>query len=300
MTKLLQCLRDELVRRDYAATTIRSYVQIVNAFRQHTGARLDRITPAQLRRFHLFLLEERRLAIRTVVTQICALRFFCRYVLHRRDVREDLPYPKERLRLPVVLSPDEVQRLIAHAKNLYHRTLLLTLYGAGLRRAELCELKVRDIDSHRMVLRVERGKGGRDRDIPLSPTLLAALRAYYRWMRPQTYLFPGTRHGWRTDAPITAKVVWDAVLYAKRKAGITKRVTPHTLRHTYATHLLEAGADLRTIQLLLGHADLSHTTVYLHLSRRHLHAAPNPLEQLQVPAPVVLPRSRLLRKPPQS
>jgi site-specific recombinase XerD len=300
VTKLLQCLRDELVRRDYAATTIRSYVQIVDAFRQQTRARLDRITPAQLRRYHLFLLEERRLAIGTVVTQICALRFFCRYVLHRRDVREDLPYPKERLRLPVVLSPDEVQRLIASAKNLYHRTLLLTLYGAGLRRAEVCELKVRDIDSHRMVLRVERGKGGRDRDIPLSPTLLAALRAYYRWMRPQTYLFPGTRHGWRTDAPITAKVVWDAVQYATRKAGITKRVTPHTLRHTYATHLLEAGADLRTIQLLLGHADLSHTTVYLHLSRRHLHAAPNPLEQLQVPAPVVLPRSRLLRKPPQS
>jgi len=100
----------------------------------------------------------------------------------------------------VVLGPDEVQRLIASAKNLYHRTLLLTLYGAGLRRAEVCELKVRDIDSHRMVLRVERGKGGRDRDIPLSPTLLAALREYYRWMPPQTYLFPGTRHGWRTDA----------------------------------------------------------------------------------------------------
>ena len=300
MTKLLQCLRDELVRRDYAATTIRSYVQIVEAFRQHTGARLDRITPAQLRRDHLCLLEERRLAIGTVVTQICALRFFCRYVLHRRDVREDLPYPKERLRLPVVLSPDEVQCLIASAKNLYHRTLLLTLYGAGLRRAEVCELKVRDIDSQRMVLRVERGKGGRDRDIPLSPTLLAALREYYRWMRPQTYLFPGPRHGWRADAPITAKVVWDAVQYAVRKAGIKKRVTPHTLRHTYATHLLEAGADLRTIQLLLGHADLSHTTVYLHLSRRHLHAAPNPLEQLQVPAPVVLPRSRLLRQRPPS
>ena len=117
MTKLLQCLRDELVRRDYAATTIRSYVQIVDAFRQHTGGRLDRITPAQLRRYHLFLLEERRLANGTVVTQICALRFFCRYVLRRRDVREDLPYPKERHRLPVVLSPDEVQRLIAGAKE---------------------------------------------------------------------------------------------------------------------------------------------------------------------------------------
>ena len=108
------------------------------------GGPLDRITPAQLRRYHLFLLEERRLAIGTVVTQICALRFFCRYVLKRRDVREDLPYPKERHRLPVVLSPDEVQRLIAGAKNLYHRTLLLTLYGAGLRRSELCQLKVRD------------------------------------------------------------------------------------------------------------------------------------------------------------
>ena len=121
MTKLLQCLREELVRRDYAAPTIRSYVQIVEAFRQHTGARLDRITPGHLRRYHLFLLEERRLAVGTVVAQISALRFFCRYVLKRRDVREDLPYPKRRLRLPVVLSPDEVQRLIAAAKNLYHR-----------------------------------------------------------------------------------------------------------------------------------------------------------------------------------
>jgi integrase/recombinase XerD len=242
VTKLRQCLRDELVRRDYAASTIRSYIQIVEAFRcRHTGARLDRLTPAQLRRYHLFLLEERRLAIGTVVTQICALRFFCRYVLRRRDVREDLPYPKERHRLPVVLSPDEVQRLIAGAKNLYHRTLLLTLYGAGLRRSEACQLKVRDIDSQRMVLRVEQGKGGRDREIPLSPTLLAALRAYYRWMRPKTYLFPGTRNGWRADAPITTKVLWEAVRLAARKAGIDKRVTPHTLRHSYTTHLLEAG-----------------------------------------------------------
>jgi integrase/recombinase XerD len=156
-----------------------------------------------------------------------------------------------------------------------------------LRRSEVCHLKVRDIDSQRMVLRVEQGKGQRDREVPLSPTLLAALREYYRWMRPQTYLFPGTRNGWRADAPITAKVIWDAVRLATRKAGIDKPVTPHSLRHSYATHLLEAGADLRTIQILLGHADLSHTTVYLHLSRRHLQAAPNPLEQLHVSAPPV-------------
>ena len=231
------------------------------------------------------------------MAQIAALRFFFLRVLKRRDMKEDLPYPKHRRRLPVVLSPDEVQRLIAGAKNLYHRTLLLTLYGAGLRRSELCRLTVRDIDSQRMVLRVEQGKGGRDRQVPLSPTLLTALREYYRWMRPQTYLFPGTRNGWRADAPITAKVIWDAVRLATRKAGIDKHVTPHTLRHSYATHLLEAGADLRTIQLLLGHADLSHTTVYLHLSQRPLQAAPNPLEQLHVPAPAVLLRSRLKRKP---
>jgi site-specific recombinase XerD len=158
------------------------------------------------------------------------------------------------------LSPDEVRQLIAGAKNLYHRTLLLTLYGAGLRRSELCHLKVAHIDSPRMVLRVERGKGGVDREVPLTPTLLTALREYYRWMRPQTYLFPGTRDGWRADRPITTKPIWDAVRLAAQRAKIDKRVTPHTLRHSYATHLLEAGADLRTIQLLHGHADLSHTT----------------------------------------
>jgi site-specific recombinase XerD len=293
-------MHDELVRRHYATTTRASYLRILTAFHRRTGRRLDRVGPDDLRRYQIFLLEERKLAVGTVVAQIAALRFFFLRVLKRRDMKEDLPYPKRRKRLPVVLSPEEVQRLIAGAKNLYHRTLLLTLYGAGLRRSELCRLKVRDIDSQRMLLRVEEGKGGRDRDVPLSPTLLAALREYYRWMRPQTYLFPGTRDGWRADAPITAKVVWDAVRFATDRAGLDKLVTPHTLRHTYATHLLEAGADLRTIQLLLGHADLSHTTVYLHLSRRHLQAAPNPLEQLQIARPLVLRQSRLKRKPTAS
>jgi integrase/recombinase XerD len=297
VTKLLQHLHDELVRRNYATTTRESYLRIVKAFHRRSGGRLDRVGPDDLRRYQVYLLEERKLAVGTVVAEIAALRFFFLRVLKRRDMKEDLPYPKRRRRLPVVLSPEEVQRLIAGAKNLYHRTMLLTLYGAGLRRSELCQLKVSHIDSPRMVLRVERGKGGVDREVPLSPTLLTALREYYRWMRPQTYLFPGTKDGWRTDKPITSKVVWEAVRFAARAAGIDRRVSPHTLRHSYATHLLEAGADLRTIQVLLGHADLSHTTVYLHLSRRHLQAAPNPLEQLQVATPVVLHRSRLRRKP---
>ena len=300
MTKLLQRLHDELVRRQYAATTRDSYLKIVNAFHRHAGQRLDRVGPDDLRRYQVFLLEERKLAVGTVVAQITALRFFFLRVLKRRDMKEDLPYPKRRKRLPVVLSPDEIARLIAGAKNLYHRTILLTLYGTGLRRSELAHLKVSNIDSQRMVLRVEQGKGGRDREVPLSPTLLVALREYYRWMRPQTYLFPGTRNGWRADVPITTKPIWEAVRLAARRAGIDKPVSPHTLRHSYATQLLESGADLRTIQLLLGHADLSHTTVYLHLSRRHLQAAPNPLEQLHVACPVVVPRSRLLRKPTPS
>jgi integrase/recombinase XerD len=299
VTILLQRLHDELVRRHYATTTRESYLKILKAFQRHIGKRLDHVGPNDLRRYQVYLLEDRRLAVGTVVAQLAALRFFYLRVLKRRHMKEDLPYPKRPRRLPIILSPEEVQRLIAGAQNLFHRTMLMTLYGGGLRRSELLHLKVADIDSQRMVLRIERGKGGHDREVPLSPTLLTALREYWRWMRPQTYLFPGTRNGWRADKPLSARVIWDAVRFAARTAGIDKHVSPHTLRHSYATHLLEAGADLRTIQVLLGHADLSHTTVYLHLSRRHLQAAPNPLEQLQVPTPVVLHRSRLLRKPGQ-
>jgi integrase/recombinase XerD len=234
VTKLVRRLHDELVRRHYSPITVRSYVRIVERFHQQVGGRLDRLHVDAIRRYHAQLLLDGRVTVETVVTHVCALRFFYRHVLRRKNVYEDLPYPKRPVHLPVVLSQTEVQRLIGGAKNLYHRTLLLTLYGAGLRRAELCDLKVRNIDSDRMMLRVERGKGRRDREIPLSPTLLTALREYYRWMRPQTYLFPGTRHGWRADAPITPKVVWDAVQYAAQKAGLEKRVTPHTLRSVSA------------------------------------------------------------------
>jgi len=213
VTQLLQRLHDELVRRQYATTTRASYLRIIQAFHRHAGGRLDRLGPDDLRRYQIYLLEERKLAVGTVIAEIAALRFFYLCVLKRRDMKEDLPYPKRRRRLPVVLSPEEVQRLIASAKNLYHRTLLLTLYGTGLRRSELCHLQVGHIDSPRMVVRVERGKGGVDREVPLSPTLLTALREYYRWMRPQTYLFPGTRDGWRADTPITPRVIWEAVRF---------------------------------------------------------------------------------------
>jgi len=296
MTTLQLRMREELVRRDFSESAIRTYLHAVEAYRQWAGKRLDHLGPDEMRRYHAYLLEERKLAKTTVVTHISALRFFYVRMLKRRNMKEDLPYPKRPKKLPVVLSQEEVGRLIDSAKNLFHRAMLMTLYAAGLRRSELCRLKVSNIDSQRMMLRVEQGKNRVDRDVPLSNELLQTLREYWRWMRPKTYLFPGTVNGWRADKPITSKVIWEAVRDATRKAGIDKHVTPHTLRHTYATHLLEAGADLRTIQLLLGHADLSHTTVYLHLSQKHLQAAPNPLTQIKVSGTDRLPRSRRLQK----
>ncbi len=297
MTTLIQRMREELVRRNYATTTIQSYLKAVEHFQEYIKAPLDQLGPDDIRSYHAHLLEDRKLAVNTVVVKVCALRFLYIKVLKRRDMKEDLPYPKQRQQLPVILSPGEVAQLIGAARNLYHRTILMTLYSTGVRRAELCRLKVSDIDSKRMMVRVVQGKGGIDREIPLSKKLLAALREYYRWMRPETYLFPGTVNHSRADKPITPKVVWQAVREACTRAGIKKRVSPHSIRHCFATHLLESGADLRSIQMMLGHSDLEATTVYLHLSRRHLQATANPLDRILTSNPTQVPRSRRLRKP---
>jgi site-specific recombinase XerD len=157
-------------------------------------------------------------------------------------------------------------------------------------------LQVSDIDSGRNVVHIRGGKRRRDRDVPLSPKLLETLREYWRWMKPKTWLFPGYENGWRVDKPITDKVIWHACKQAAKNAGIQKRVTPHLLRHSYATHLLEAGADLRTIQLLLGHVELKHTVIYLHLSQRHLQAVANPIEDMPVSAPETVRRNATRKK----
>ena len=168
------------------------------------------------------------------------------------------------------------------ATSLLHRTLLMTLYSTGMRRAEVTRLKVSDIDSQRMVVHIKQGKGGKDRDVPLSPKLLETLREYWRWKKPQIYLFPGEAKQGSKGDPLTPKAVYHACKGAARRAGIKKSVGPHTLRHSFATHLLESGADLRAIQLLLGHADIKDTTIYLHLSQRHLRACRNPLDELAI------------------
>jgi integrase/recombinase XerD len=174
--------------------------------------------------------------------------------------------------------------------------MLMTAYSTGMRRAEMCQLKVEDIDSDRMLIRIRQGKGRRDRDVPLSPKLLETLREYWRWMKPKTYLFPGTVNGSRADKPITPKMLWAACREAAQRAGITKPVHPHLLRHSFATHLLEGGADLPTVQALLGHADLKPTSIYLHLSERHLRAAGTPLDNAQLSSLDQVKRSRRLHK----
>ena len=174
-------------------------------------------------------------------------------------------------------------QLIDAARPALHRTLLMTLYATGLRRAELARLKVTDVDSQRMIVHVQGGKGRKDRDVMLSPKLLEELRQHWRRLepKPSQWLFPGNRNH-RGDQPITTKVVWYACRNAAKRAGLKKQVHPHTIRHCFATHLLERGADLRSIQRLLGHNDLEQTTVYLHISERHLHATASPLDSLSL------------------
>jgi integrase/recombinase XerD len=273
VTRLRKMMLEELQRRNYSAITTRKYLRVVSDFAKHFGKSPDKLGPNELRAYQAYLLQERKLTPGTAVNCVAALRFFFVKTLKRHQFREFLPYPKDRRRLPTVLSLEEVSRLINAAGTLFRRTLLITLYGTGMRRAELARVKVSDIDSQRMVIRV---------DLPLSPALLETLREYWRWRKPKTYLFPSRLRRCGPEQPISDKSVWLACQEAAHHAGLSKRITPHTLRHSWATHLLEAGTDLRTIQVLLGHGDLETTAQYLHLSQRHLHAVTNPLENLSL------------------
>jgi integrase/recombinase XerD len=296
VTHLRVKMLEELQRRNYSHRTAKMYVRIVQEFAEHFHRPPDKLGPEHIRQYQVHLFQVKKLAPTSVAQCTSALRFFYVKTLRRHFLAEHIPFPKLRKQLPTVLSREEVARLIDSASNLYHRTLLMTLYSTGMRRAELCRLKVSDIDSQRMMIRIEQGKGSRDREVPLSPKLLETLRAYWRWMKPRTFLFPGTVKGWRADVPITSNIVWLACRQAAQVAGIRKRLSPHSLRHSYASHLLEAGADLRTIQVLLGHSRLEHTLVYLHLSPKHLQAIANPLDALEVSSLEHVQRSRRLEK----
>jgi integrase/recombinase XerD len=296
VTHLRELMLQELQRRNYSQTTVRSYIKIVADFAKYFQRPPDQLGPDDIRAYQLHLLQDRKQGVRTVGTQTAALRFFFCKTLKRNYPVEEVPYPRAPRKLPIILTQEEAVRLIDSASNLFHRAMLMTLYSTGMRRAELCHLQVADIDSVRMLIHIRHGKRNRDRDVPLSPKLLETLREYWRWMHPKTYLFPGTKDGWRADKPITPKVLWEACREAAQAAGITKDVRPHLLRHSFATHLLENGADLPTVQLLLGHSDLKATSIYLHLSERHLKAAGTPIDKAEFSEPQQAKRSRKLHK----
>ena len=282
MTHLRQLMLEELRRRNFADTTIRSYLHGVAHFSRHFRRPPDQLGPEDIRKYQAMLFTKLKYSPNTVIQRLAALRFFYIHVLKRGWSIAETPYPKKVRRLPQILSQEEVARLIDAADTPFHRILLMTLYATGARRAEASHLKVSDIDSQRMVVHIRGGKERKDRDVMLSPKLLEALRAYWRGLRrkPKEWLFPGNR--WHTSShPVTTKVLWSACQIAAERAGIEqKRIYPHLLRHCFATHLLEAGADLRTIQILLGHQDLEVTTIYLHLSQRHLSATASLLDAL--------------------
>ncbi len=283
MTHLRQIMLEELQRRHYSEATTTYYIRAVERFARHFQCSPDRLGPRHIREYQAHLFTKRKLSPGAVTNHLCALRFFYIQTLKKPWSIADTPYPKKAHRLPTILSQEEVARLIDAALTPFHHTLLMTLYGSGVRNAELTHLKVADIDSQRMVIHIQGGKGRQDRDVMLSPVLLDELRAHWRRLRKKsgTWLFPGNR--WHSGhQPIDTKTPRHACQYAAHRAGIKKKVYPHVLRHCFATHLLEAGADLHTIQILLGHHDLKETAIYLHLSQRHLHATASPLDSLSL------------------
>src|ERR1700674_2259278 len=283
MTHLRKMMLEELERRNYAQTTIHSYLRAVADFSLHFHRPPNQLGSDHIRQYQAYLFTQRKLAPSTVTQRVATLQFFSIKPLRKPVSVAETPYPKKVQRLPIILSAEEVAQLIDSAVTAFHRILLMTLYATGVRRAELARLKITDIDSRRMIIRIQGGKGRKDRDVMLSPTLLKALREYWRGLKrkPTEWLFPGgSRH--TSNRPITPRAVWYACQRAAQRAGLQNRVHPHTLRHCFATHLLENGADLRTIQLLLGHHDLKETTIYLHLSQRHLNATASPLDSLKL------------------
>ncbi len=281
MTPLRRRMIEDMRLRNLSRHTIDAYVLAVRQFANHFGQSPQQLSGEQVRQYLIHLVQEKHASFSRYNLARCALQFLYRVTLGRDERFAKLPCARDRKRLPTVLSADELRRLfdvVAHHPR--HKALLMTLYGAGLRISEALQLKPVDIDGRRMLIHVRGGKGNKDRMVKLSAQLLAALRDAWR-SRPANdagiWLFPQVNRPDRAMEPGTAERM---VSRAARRAGIPKRVTPHTLRHSYATHLLDAGVDLRTIQLLLGHSNLKTTSLYMHVSQARLRAAASPLDLL--------------------
>lgn len=289
MTPLRQRMLQDMGIRNLALNTQLAYVQQISAFARHFDTSPEALGPEQVRAYQVHLIEERKLAASSLSVAAAALRFLFKITLRRPWNDDDIPMPKRPLKLPIVLSPEEVVRFLACVANTKHRTILTTIYASGLRVSEAVALVPADIDSSRMVLRVDQGKGRKDRYVMLSPRLLEVLRGYWRIERPRPWLFPGEAAG----RHITKSAVEQACQKAHRALGIDKPVTPHSLRHAFATHLLEAGTDIRRIQLLLGHRSLATTSRYLKIATSSLCATVSPFDRL----PDLLPRIEAVPEP---
>jgi site-specific recombinase XerD len=275
MTPLRRRYIDDLRLKNFSPGTIKVYVHAVEMFANFLGRSPHRSTVEDVRRYLLQLMD-RGLSRSYGVLQRNALRHLYRDTLGRTDELKAVPRPKRERRLPVVLSRDEVQRLFSVVTNLKHTALFMTAYDAGLRLSEILNLRIEDIDSRRMVIRIRQGKGKKDRYARLTPGLLELLREYWRDYRPESLLFPGAH----PNKPYNLATPGHILKKLCRKAGITKRVSMHTLRHSFATHLLEAGTNLRVIQQLLGHERIQTTCVYTHISLEELRDAPSPMQLL--------------------
>lgn len=277
MTPLRQRLCEDLNLRNYAPRTVQCYVAAIAAFAKHFGRSPDQLGPAEIRSYQLHLIAQQA-SWSTFNQAVCALRFFYGVTLGRPGVVAMIPFAKRPKILPAVLSRAEVATLFAAWPDNRLRVLVRTAYACGLRVSEVTCLRVADIDSQRLVLHVRQAKGNKDRLVPLSAVLLEELRAYWRRYRPGDWLFPGQRRG----RPLTVGGVQRQFHAVVRQLGWSKKVSMHTLRHSYATHQLEAGVDLVTLQHLLGHRCLSTTAHYLHLSTARLQSTPSLLEGLVV------------------
>ncbi len=286
MTPLRQRMIEDMRIRNMAPRTQTTYVDQVARFARHFGRSPELLGPSEVRAWQLYLAQDKRLAASSISVAVAALRFLYTVTLRRTwSVEDDIPTVRQPRKLPEVLSPEEVGAFLAVVKSLKHRVILTVCYAAGLRVSEAIRLKAAAIDSQRMVIRIQAGKGGKDRYVMLSPRLLELLREYWKATRPQDWLFPGDQPG----EPISRFAVEHACREAREPAGIRRAVTPHSLRHAFAVHLLESGTDLRTIQLLLGHRNLSTTARYLQIATSKVCATASPLDALHARAAPTAP-----------
>jgi site-specific recombinase XerD len=268
---------EDMQVRNFATTTQRSYIHYVADFAQHFNRSPQDLDLEAVRQYQLYLAQERKLSPESINTFVSAVQFLYLVTLEMPWEKRDFPRTRLEKKLPIVLAPDEVQRFLDHVTGVKHRAVLLTCYGSGLRISEAVSLKLSDIDSRRMLIRVEHGKGGKDRYTMLSPHLLEILRAYCRILRPAgDWLFPS----WRPHLHLSAGSVQTVCREAWQRSGLRKRVTPHMLRHSFATHLLERGVDTRVIQVLLGHSRIDTTARYTAVSPATISATASPLDQL--------------------